>query len=64
MKIGKIAIALAALVIISLIIFATITNIIPETFDFFNCAFKVFLTPGNTESSLSSCVNGIDFKFR
>lgn len=64
MKIGKLAMTLAGLVIIGLLIVAVLTGIIPAAFEYFKCAFGQFLDPGNGES-IGACsgkfVEGLKF---
>lgn len=51
MKIGKLAMTLAGLVIIGLLILAVLTGIIPATFEYFKCVFGQFLDPSNTANA-------------
>lgn len=64
MKISKIAMALASLVIIGLLIFAVIKFVLPGSFEYVNCALKSFLDPNGTSGGLSACKDKIDFKLK
>lgn len=61
MSIGKIAMALATLVIVGLLIFALIKVIIPSAFDYVTCAVKAFLNPSGNSTGLASCTSSIKF---
>lgn len=54
MSIGKVAIALASLVIIGLIIFAVIRVVLPGAFAYVGCAMESFLSPAKS-ITLDSC---------
>jgi hypothetical protein len=55
MKIGKLALTLAGLVIIGLLIISVLTGIIPATFDYLKCVFEQFLNPA-TVANNGACV--------
>lgn len=64
MDIGKLALALAALVIIGLIIFAVIKFVLPGAFEYVGCALKGFLDPSGTESALTTCASNLQGKIK
>lgn len=59
MSIGKIALALAALVIVGLVIIAIITIILPAAFAFVSCAVGLILNPSSGASIGTTCVTAL-----
>lgn len=64
MDIGKLAMALAALVIIGLIIFAVIKFVLPGAFEYVGCAMKTFLDPKGASGGLSTCATELQGKIK
>lgn len=64
MSIGKIALALAALVIVGLVIIAIITVILPAAFAFIQCAVGLILNPSAGSSIGTTCVQAFTEKIK